>query len=94
MASLYGGRLQDIPSMSFQCNNSCASKGTIVKGMILLQETGNIFTILNAVSMTKLLPPVVATANLIITQQVVILNKCSQCITRPRVVETAIREEK
>jgi hypothetical protein len=36
---------------------------------------------------------VMATAKLIITQQVVLLNKCSQCITRPRVVETAIREE-
>jgi hypothetical protein len=52
--------------LNFQCNNSCASNGTIV--LILLRETGKIFTILIAVSMTKLLESVVATANLITTQ--------------------------
>jgi hypothetical protein len=36
--------------------------------MILQRETGKIFTFLNAVSMTKLLQPVMATENLIITQ--------------------------
>jgi hypothetical protein len=88
--------------MSFQCNNSCASKGTIVKGMILLQETGKIFTFLNAVSMTKLLQPVVATANLIITQHKLFTTQHNLFHTTsvPNVsldqgfVETAIREEK
>jgi hypothetical protein len=33
-------------------------------------------------------------ANLIITQQVVLLNRYSQCVTRPRVAETVTRDEK
>jgi hypothetical protein len=70
--------------------------------MILLRETGKIFTFLNAVSMTKLLQPVVATANLIITQHKLFTTQHNLFYSTsvPNVsldqgfVETAIREKK